>query len=135
MPIPPAPEPARVYDYLTKHGWIPEDPEPDDGIMFTFHEPDDFGEPMTLLLPSSTEVVAYSLRIRDIVVTAAGLEDRSQEAVWADIWATPLPQPTASGAGSARHPRQSLRPRRIPRRARGHKHKPPFSFFVAPRAC
>ncbi len=94
MPIPPVPEPERVYAYLVTHGWIPESPEPDDGVMFTFHEPDDFGEPITVFLPLSSEVVFYPLRIHDVVVTAAGMEDRSQDAVRADMLATPLPQVT-----------------------------------------
>ena len=102
MPLPPTPEPERVSAYLKTHGWIPENPEPEDGVMFTYRELSDDGKPMRLLLPLSSEVVLYPLQIHGIVASVAGIEERSQDAVLADIWATPLPQ--ASPASTRTQP-------------------------------
>jgi hypothetical protein len=105
----PVPEPQQVVAYLMKHGWVPEDPVPDDGVMLTFREPDDFGEPITVLVPLSTDIHAYPLRVRDVVVTAAGMDDRDEDEVWAEMLATdpapvapvaPAPAPHANGSAT-----------------------------------
>ena len=96
MPLSPTPEPERVYAYLAAHGWIPEKTVPDDGVVFVYREPSDFGKPITVLLPSSSEVDLYPRQIQGIIVTVAWIEQRSHDAVLADIWATPLPQPASA---------------------------------------
>jgi len=83
----PLPEPEQISAYLRSHGWTGEDPLPADGEIFTFSELSDDGEPITVLLPGSSSVVFYPLRVWDILVTVAGMEERSEEEVRADILA------------------------------------------------
>ena len=103
------PEPKQVIAYLMSHRWIPEDPMPDDGVMFTHVEPSDDGEPITVLVPCSTDVLFYPRRVHDVVVTAAWMEERDEDAVWADMLATdPAPsadKPAPTTNGSAATPK------------------------------
>ena len=96
------PEPRQVFAYLMSRGWVPEDPMPDDGVMFTYSELSDFGEPITVLVPCSPESLFYSRRVKNVAVTAAGMEDRDEDAVWADMLATtPTPAPPANGSATS----------------------------------
>jgi hypothetical protein len=95
-------EPERIRAYLTTHGWTPENCPPEEGVIFTYSELSDEGEPMTLIVPGSSNVIFFPLRVNDIIVSVAGIEERSQDAVLADIWATPLPQ--ASPASTRTQP-------------------------------
>jgi hypothetical protein len=83
----PLPEPEQISEYLHSHGWTGENPLPADGEIFTFSELSDDGEPITVLVPGSSSVVFYPLRVWDILVTVAGMEERSEEEVRADILA------------------------------------------------
>jgi hypothetical protein len=83
----PIPEPERIGAYLTNHGWTGEFPLPSDGCMFTFRDLSDDGNPITVFVPGSSSVIFYPLRVNDVVVTVAVIEERSEEAVWNDILA------------------------------------------------
>jgi hypothetical protein len=86
----PTPEQVRVW--LSAHGWTPEDPlpvDPEDGVMFTYKEPADDGQPITVVAPRTIEATPrYPLRVRDLVVTAAGMEERPEADVFAEMLAT-----------------------------------------------
>ena len=84
----PLPEPAQIRAYLVTHGWIPEDSPPEEGVVFAFSELSDDGEPVTVLVPGSSTVIFYPLRVNDIVVTVAGIENRPEESVRADLLKT-----------------------------------------------
>jgi hypothetical protein len=97
MPEQRTPTPEQIRAYLSSHGWAPEDPMPEDLVIFTYKEPADDGQPITVYVPCSVEETPrYPLRVRDVVVTAAGMEDRAEADVLADMLATP-----ASSAGAA----------------------------------
>jgi hypothetical protein len=81
------PEPEQISAYLRSHGWRGENPLPPDGEIFTYSELSDDGEPITVLVPGSSSVIFYPLRVKDVLVTVAGMEERSEEAVLADILA------------------------------------------------
>jgi hypothetical protein len=81
----PLPEPEQIRNYLSKHGWTGENSPPPDVEIFTFSELSDDGEPITVFVPGSSSVIFYSLRVKDVVVTVAGIEERSEEAVLADM--------------------------------------------------
>jgi hypothetical protein len=57
--------------------------------MFTYKEPADDGQPITVFAPRTLEATPrYPLRVRDVVVTAAGMEDRPEADVFAEMLAT-----------------------------------------------
>jgi hypothetical protein len=107
------PEPKQVFAYLMSHGWIPEEPMPADGVMFTFREPDDFGGPITVLVPCSSDSLFYPRRVNNVVVTAAGMEDRDQDAVWADMHATD-PTPAAPATDKSTPNGSAAAPKGLP---------------------
>jgi hypothetical protein len=60
--------------------------------MFTYKELADDGQPITLLVPRSVESTPrYPLRVKDVVVTAAGMEDRPEAEVLAEMLAIEVP--------------------------------------------
>jgi hypothetical protein len=79
------PQPEQIRDYLIKHGWSGENSPSDDVVIFTFHELSDDGEPITVFVPGSSSVAFYPLRVRDVVMTVAGIEERTEEGVLAEI--------------------------------------------------
>ena len=88
------PTPEQVREYLTTHDWIPDGSPLEEGVIFTFRELSDDGQPITVGVPGSTQVIYYPLRVKDVVVTAAWVEDRPEADVFADMLATdPAPAP------------------------------------------
>lgn len=87
------PAPAQIAAYLTARGWSPEWPLEPEGAMFVFEEPADDGQPITVFVPSSSEVthIHYPLAVSAVVDTVSGIEERPKEAVWADLGATAAP--------------------------------------------
>ena len=86
------PTPDQMRAWLSANGWTSEDPlpeDPEEGVMFTYKEPADDGEPFTVLAPRTVEATPrYPLRVRDVIVTAAGMEDRPEADVLAEMLAT-----------------------------------------------
>jgi hypothetical protein len=86
------PTPDQIRAWLSAHGWTAESPlpeDPEDGVMFTYKEPADDGEPFTVFAPRTVEATPrYPLRVRDVLVTAAGMEDRPEADVLAEMLAT-----------------------------------------------
>jgi hypothetical protein len=83
----PVPTPEQIRTYLGTHGWAPDDPL-SDLVIFTYKQPSDDGQPITVGVPDSTEVIYYPLRVKDVVVTVAWVENRSEADVLADLLAT-----------------------------------------------
>jgi hypothetical protein len=82
------PTPEQIRTWLTAHGWKPENPMPEDVAIFTYKEPADDGQPITVYVPGSIEETPrYPLRARDVIVTAAGMEDRPEADVLAEMLA------------------------------------------------
>jgi hypothetical protein len=79
------PTPEQIRAYLRAHGWTPEDPMPEDVVVFTYKELSDDGLPITVYVPGSVETPRYPLRVRDVVVTAAGMEERPEADVLAEM--------------------------------------------------
>lgn len=96
------PTPEQMRAFLCANGWTPESPLPtdeDDGVMFTYKELSDDGEPFTVLVPNSATALHYPLDVRAVVVTAAGMEDRPEADVLAEMLAvdvTPAPRAPAA---------------------------------------
>jgi hypothetical protein len=88
------PTPEQIRAWLSANGWTAEDPlpaDPEDGVMFTYKEPADDGQPFTVFAPRTIEATPrYPLRVRDVVVTAAGMEDRPEPDVLAEMLATEI---------------------------------------------
>jgi hypothetical protein len=98
----PLPHPEQIRSYLSKHGWTGEFSPPSDVEIFTYREPSDDGEPITVFVPGSSTVLFYPLRVQDVVVTVAGMEERSEDAVRSDIlaekWDVRETRPDRSGS-------------------------------------
>ena len=86
----PLPQPEQIRDYLTSHEWTGESSPSSDVEIFTYQEPADDGQPITVFVPGSSSVLFYPLRVKDVVVTVARIEERSEEAVWHDMLAEKL---------------------------------------------
>jgi len=90
------PTPEQIRAWLKVHGWTPENPMPEDVVIFTYKEPADDGQPITVYVPGSiAETPRYPLRVRDVVVTAASMEDRPEADVLAEMLSidvTPAPR-------------------------------------------
>jgi hypothetical protein len=94
------PKPEQVQTWLRAHGWIPENPLPanlEDGVRFTYKELSDDGEEIWIVAPGSMESPPwYPLLVQAVIVTAAGMEDRPEADVLAEMLATeitPVPAP------------------------------------------
>lgn len=85
------PTPEQLHAWLSAHGWTPESPlpaDPEDGVDFTFKERADDGQDIWVRAPRTVEATPrYPLRVRDVVVTAAGMEDRPEAEVFAEMLA------------------------------------------------
>jgi hypothetical protein len=85
------PTPEQLHAWLEAHGWTPESPlrdDPEDGILFTYKDKSDFGEDLTVLAPRTIAATPrYGLRVRDIVVSAAGLARRPEAEVYEEMLA------------------------------------------------
>jgi hypothetical protein len=95
----PLPTPEQIRAWLNTHGWTAEDPlpaDPEDGVDFTYKERSDDGQVIWVRAPRTIEATPrYPLRVRDVVVTAAGMEDRPEAEVLAEMLAidiTPAPR-------------------------------------------
>jgi hypothetical protein len=88
----PLPTPEQVSAWLIAHGWTAETPlpiDPEDGVDFTYKELSDEGQEIWVRAPRTVEATPrYPLRVRDIIVTAAGMEDRPEADVLAEMLAT-----------------------------------------------
>jgi hypothetical protein len=88
----PVPAPAQVQTWLRAHGWKPEHPLPtnlEEGVRFTYKELSDDGQEIWIVAPGSTESPPwYPLLVRAVIVTAAGMEDRPEGEVLAEMLAT-----------------------------------------------
>jgi|GEM_PF-2761728 len=85
------PTPGQVHAWLRTHGWTPEDPlptDPEEGVRFTYKELSDDGQEIWIVAPRSVQKPPwYPLLVRDVVVTAAGMEDRPEADVLAEMLA------------------------------------------------
>ena len=82
------PTPDQIRAWLSAHGWTPESPMPADVAIFTYKEPSDDGRSITVYVPGSIEETPrYPLRVRDVIVTAAGMEERPEADVLAEMLA------------------------------------------------
>jgi hypothetical protein len=96
----PVPTPEQIQAWLRAHGWTPEDPppaNPEDGIDFTYKERSDDGQEIWVRAPqTAVEPPWYPLLVRAVIVTAAGMEDRPEAEVLAEMLAVnPQPLPPA----------------------------------------
>jgi hypothetical protein len=89
------PSPEQIRGWLSANGWTAEDPlpiDPEDGVMFTYKEPADDGQPITVFAPRTVDATPrYPLRVRDVVVTAAGMEERPEADVLTEMRAMNVP--------------------------------------------
>lgn len=85
------PTPEQVQTWLRTHGWTPENPLPTDlkeGVRFTYKELSDDGQEIWVVAPGSVEAPPwYPLLVRAVINTAAGMEDRLEEDVLAEMLA------------------------------------------------
>ena len=85
------PTPEQVQAWLSAHGWTAEDPlppDPEDGVDFTYKELSDDGEVIWVNAPRTAESPPwYPLLVRAVVATAAGMEDRQEADVFAEMLA------------------------------------------------
>lgn len=95
----PLPTPEQVRAWLSTHGWTPEDPlpaDPEDGVDFTYKERSDDGKEIWVRAPRTVAATPqYSLSVQAVVSTAAGMEDRPEAEVFAEMLAidiTPAPR-------------------------------------------
>lgn len=95
----PLPTPEQVRAWLSAHGWTAEDPlpvDPEDGVDFTYKEPADDGQVIWVRAPRTVAATPrYPLSVHAVVVTAAGMEDRPEADVLAEMLAidvTPAPR-------------------------------------------
>jgi hypothetical protein len=93
------PTPEQMHTWLRAHGWTPETPistDPADGVVYIYKEHSDDGQEIWIVAPTSVEATPrYPLSVRDIVVTAAGMEERPEAEVLAEMLAidvTPSPR-------------------------------------------
>lgn len=99
----PLPTPEQIQTWLRAHGWTAESPipaDPEDGVDYTYKELSDDGQAIWVRVsrtPGSPPW--YPLLVQDVVVTAAGMEDRPEADVLVEmlaIDATPAPRPPAA---------------------------------------
>lgn len=95
----PVPTPGPVQSWLRAHGWAPENPpsiNPEEGVRFTYKDRSDDGEEIWVVAPGSVDSPPwYPLLVRAVVVTAAGMEDRPEGDVFAEMLAiNPAHQPS-----------------------------------------
>lgn len=85
------PTPEQMHAWLCANGWTPEAPlpvDPEDGVDFTYKERSDDGQDIWVRAPRTEAATPrYPLRVRDVVVTAAGMEDRPEAEVLAEMLA------------------------------------------------
>jgi hypothetical protein len=94
------PTPEQIQIWLRARGWTPEKAppaDPEDGIDFTYKDRSDDGQEIWVRVPrTSTEPPWYPLSVRSVIVTAAGMEDRPEADVLAEMLAiNPAHQHTA----------------------------------------
>ena len=94
------PTPEQIRAYLAAHGWTPDDPL-SDLVIFTYKELSDDGQPITVGVPDSMEVIYYPLRVKDLVVTVAWVEGRPEPEVFAEILATNVPPASQTSSSPA----------------------------------
>ena len=86
------PTPEQMHAWLSAHGWTPETPlpvDPEDGLDFIYKESSDDGQEIMVRAPRTEAATPrYPLRVRDVIVTAAGMEDRPEADVLAEMLAT-----------------------------------------------
>lgn len=93
------PTPEQIQIWLRAHGWTPENAppaDPEDGIDFTYKARADDGQEIWVRVPRTTaEPAWYPLSVRAVIVTAAGMEDRPEGDVFAEMLAiNPAHQPS-----------------------------------------
>lgn len=85
----PLPTPEQIHAWLSAHGWTPEDPlpaDPEDGLDFTYKERSDDGKEIWVRTPRTIEATPrYPLSVRAVIVTAAGMEERPEADVLAEM--------------------------------------------------
>jgi cytochrome c553 len=107
----PVPTPRQVRTWLLAHGWTQMDPlatDADESVDYLHKEPSDDGQDIWLRAPQMPGVPPwYPLLVREVIVTAAGMEDRPEEEVLAEMLAieparpaAPRPAPSAALAQS-----------------------------------
>jgi hypothetical protein len=94
------PTPEQIHDWLSAHGWTAESPlpkNPEDGIDFTYKDRSDDGQEIWVRAPRLIEATPrYPLSVRAVIATAAGMEDRPEADVLAEMLAiNPQPAPPA----------------------------------------
>lgn len=93
----PLPTPEQIHTWLGAHGWTRESPipaDPADGLDFFYKEPADDGEPFMVRTPQTVEATPlYPLLVHDVIVTAAGMEDRPEAEVLAEMLAVEPARP------------------------------------------
>jgi hypothetical protein len=86
------PTPEQIHAWLSAHGWTAESPlpaDPEDGVDFTFKELSDDGQAIWVRAPRTVEATGYyPLSVRAVVTTAAGMEERPEADVLAEMLAT-----------------------------------------------
>ena len=103
------PKPAGIRAYLAAHGWTEEKPLPPAGTMFSLPGTNGSGDPVTVFVPNLERSPDYPLRVSEVVTTLAGVEQRPEGHILAEL--------IAPDAHSIAGPdRATSQPKRAPRR-------------------
>jgi class 3 adenylate cyclase len=98
------PKPDWIRAYLNAHGWTEEKPLPPAGVMYSLTDIPGASGPVTVFVPSLEESPDYPLRVAEAVTTIAGVEDRPEGRIWADLSA---PKNRSAAIAQIAPPRQT----------------------------
>jgi hypothetical protein len=79
------PKPASIRTYLNAHGWREEKSLPPAGVMYLLSSIPGSDGPVTVFVPDLERADDYPLRVAEVVATLAGVEDRPERRVWAEL--------------------------------------------------
>lgn len=99
------PTPEQVCAWLGAHGWAAESPlpvDPEDGVDFTYKERSDAGRDIWVRAPRVVlPFPYYQLGVRAVITTAAWIEGRTEDDVYAEMLATEVPSAPQAPASVA----------------------------------